>query len=40
MDVFERCLDAADVTEEERKPLKSSYHDIVKGLLEEDKNDE
>ncbi len=37
-DVFDRCLDAADVTNEDRKLLTASYDEIVTALLEEDKH--
>lgn len=37
-DVFDRCLDAADVTNEDRKLLTASYNEIVTALMEEDKH--
>ncbi len=37
-DVFDRCLDAADATSEDRKLLTASYNEIVTALLEEDKH--
>jgi exonuclease SbcD len=37
-DVFARCLDAADVTNEDRKLLTASYNEIVTALMEEDKH--
>ncbi len=39
-DVFERCLKAFDVPDEDRDELTSSYNEIINGLLEEDKNAE
>ncbi|WP_027362841.1 exonuclease SbcCD subunit D C-terminal domain-containing protein [Desulfospira joergensenii] len=38
-DVFERCLDAFDVPDEDRVELTGSYKEIVKDLLEEDVNE-
>ena len=37
-DLFERCLDAFEVSEEDRVELVGSYNEIVKSLREEDKN--
>jgi len=39
-DVFERCLETFDVPPEDRIELTGSYNEIIKGLLEEDKNAE
>jgi len=39
-DVFERCLKTFDVHPEDRAELIGSYNEIIKGLLEEDKNAE
>ncbi len=39
-DVFSRCLDAFDVPEDQREGLTASYNEILKALLEEDKNAE
>jgi exonuclease SbcD len=39
-DVFERCLEAFEVPDEDRDELTAAYHEIVKGLLEDDKNAE
>lgn len=38
-DVFERCLDAFDVSDEERDDLKATYNEVVLSIHEEDKND-
>jgi exonuclease SbcD len=37
-DVFERCLDAFDVPDEDREELTASYNEIIKSLNEEDVN--
>jgi exonuclease SbcD len=37
-DVFERCLDAFDVPDEDRDELIVSYNEIIKSLDEEDVN--
>jgi exonuclease SbcD len=37
-DLFERCLDAFEVPDEDRIELIGSYNEIVKSLLEEDEN--
>jgi exonuclease SbcD len=39
-DVFERCLDAFDVPDEDREELTVSYNEIIKSLDEEDVNAE
>jgi exonuclease SbcD len=39
-DVFERCLDAFDVPDEDREELTESYNEIIKSLDEEDVNAE
>ena len=39
-DVFERCLDAFDVLDEDREELTASYNEIIKSLDEEDVNAE
>ncbi len=39
-DVFERCLDAFDVPDEDRKEITGSYNEIIKSLDEEDVNAE
>jgi len=39
-DVFERCLDAFDVPDEDREELTASYNEIIKSLDEEDVNEE
>ncbi len=39
-DVFERCMDAFDVPDEDRKELTDSYNEIIKSLDEEDVNAE
>jgi len=39
-DVFNRCLDAYEVTEEDRNELVESYNEIIKSLHEEDSNAE
>ena len=39
-EVFDRCLDAHDITESEKKELTSSYQEIVTALQEEDSNKE
>jgi len=39
-DVFERCLDAFDVPDEDREVLTASYNEIVRSLNEEDVNAE
>jgi exonuclease SbcD len=35
-DVFERCLLAFDVPDEEKSELKNTYREIVRDLIEED----
>ncbi len=37
-DVFERCLQAFDVAEDEQQELKASYNEILRSLDEEDSN--
>lgn len=39
-DVFNRCLDAFDVPDEDREELTVSYNEIIKDLMEEDNNAE
>ena len=39
-DVFDRCLDAAEVTEEDRRQLTAAYQEILTALLEEDRHAE
>ena len=39
-DVFERCLNAFDVPDEDREELTASYNEIIKSLDEEDVNAE
>ena len=39
-DVFRRCLDAHEVTDEEREELTASYNEILLSLHEDDKNAE
>ncbi|MFZ9036254.1 MAG: exonuclease SbcCD subunit D C-terminal domain-containing protein [Francisellaceae bacterium] len=39
-DVFDRCLDAFKVPVEDRESLTASYNEIIKDLMEEDKNAE
>ncbi len=39
-DVFDRCLDTFNIPPEDRKELISSYNEIVKNLLEEDRHAE
>ena len=39
-DVFTRCLDAFEVPDEDRKELTISYNEIIRDLMEEDKNAE
>jgi len=39
-DVFNRCLDAYEVTEEDRKELVHSYNEVIKSLHEEDADGE
>ncbi len=39
-DVFTRCLDAFEVPDEDRDELTASYNEIIKDLLEEDRNAE
>jgi len=39
-DVFERCLDAFDVLDEDREELTASYNEIIRDLMEDDHNAE
>jgi exonuclease SbcD len=39
-DVFDRCLEAEGVTDEDRRQLTAAYQEIVTSLLEEDKHAE
>lgn len=39
-DVFTRCLEAYDVPDEDREDLTASYNQIIKDLMEEDRNAE
>ncbi|ASQ90783.1 exonuclease sbcCD subunit D [Prosthecochloris sp. GSB1] len=39
-EVFTRCLDAFDVPQEEREELKGTYDEVVRDLLEEDRDAE
>lgn len=39
-DVFDRCLETYDVPINDREELTGSYNEIIKGLLEEDRNAE
>ena len=39
-DVFARCLAAFEVPDEEKEGLTASYNEIIRGLLEEDRNAE
>jgi exonuclease SbcD len=39
-DVFERCLEAFDVPDEDRVELTGSYNEIIKSLHEDDVNAE